>query len=34
MIRFANTDKAKKLIKYKVNYTTEQVIDEIIDSLQ
>ena len=34
MIRFANTTKAKQLIDYKVNYTTEQVIDEIIDSLQ
>ena len=33
MVRFANTDKAKKLINYKVNYTTEQVIDEIIKSL-
>ena len=34
MIRFANTTKEKQLIDYKVNYTTEQVIDEIIDSLQ
>ena len=34
MIRFANTTKAKQLIDYKVNYTTEQVIDKIIDSLQ
>ena len=33
MVRFANTDKAKKLINYKVNYTTEQVIDGIIRSL-
>lgn len=28
--RFANTTKAKLLIDYKVQYTTEQVIDEII----
>ena len=32
--RFANTDKAKQLIDYKVNYTTEQVIDEIIEKWQ
>lgn len=32
--RFANTSKAKKLIDYKINYTTEQVIDEIIQEWQ
>lgn len=28
--RFANTEKAKKKFGYKVNYTTEEVIDEVI----
>lgn len=30
--RFANIDKAKKLIDYKINYNTFEVIDEIIRS--
>lgn len=30
--RWANTDKAKKLINYKVNYDTFEVIDEIIEA--
>ena len=30
--RFANTEKAKKLFNYQINYTTEQVIDEMIES--
>jgi UDP-glucose 4-epimerase len=34
MVRFANTEKAKKILNYKVNYTTEQVIDEIIASYE
>ena len=34
MVRSANIDKAKRLIDYKVNYTTEQVIDEIIEKWQ
>jgi len=34
MIRFANTEKAKRILDYKVNYTTEQVIDEIIKSYE
>ncbi len=32
--RFANTSKAKQLIDYKVNYTTEQVVDSIIEAWQ
>lgn len=32
--RFANTTKAKQLINYKINYTTEQVIDSIIQAWQ
>jgi UDP-glucose 4-epimerase len=31
IIRFANTQKAKDLLDFKINYTTEQVIDEMID---
>ena len=30
MIRFANISKAKQLLDYKINFNTEQVIDEII----
>ena len=30
LVRFANISKAKKLIDYKINFNTEQVIDEII----
>tara|TARA_B100000424_G_C22944534_1_gene502670 strand:- start:3150 stop:4145 length:996 start_codon:yes stop_codon:yes gene_type:complete len=29
-VRFANLDKAKKLLNYKVKHTTEQVMDELI----
>ena len=32
--RWANTSKAKKLIDYKINYTTHQVIDEIINAFK
>jgi len=32
--RYANTTKAKNMIDYKVNYTTEQVIDGIIEAWQ
>ena len=31
MVRFANTNKAEKLLNYTRNYTTEQVIDDIIE---
>lgn len=31
LIRFANTNKAKKLIDYTVNYTTHKVIDQILN---
>ena len=30
--RFANTEKAKRLFNYQINYTTEQVIDEMVES--
>lgn len=30
LVRYANISKAKKLIDYKINFNTEQVIDEII----
>ena len=30
MIRFANLAKAKKLLNYKINYKTMDVIDNII----
>jgi len=32
--RFANTEKAKKLINYKVNYSSKYVFDEIIDHVK
>lgn len=32
--RFANTSKAKLLIDYKVTYTTEQVVDEMINQFK
>ena len=31
LVRFANTEKAEKLLNYTRKYNTEQVIDDIIE---